>query len=69
MRSQTFFAALLLTSVSVMIPVAMAQDNSPSRALGTPTETTNLPIQKIGPQDLISIQVYDSPEFTRSIRV
>jgi polysaccharide export outer membrane protein len=74
MRSQTFFAALMLTSVSVLIfsmtvPCAMAQDNSPTRALGTPAEGANLPIQKIGPQDLISIQVYDSPEFTRSIRV
>jgi polysaccharide biosynthesis/export protein len=29
----------------------------------------NLPIQKIGPDDLISVSVYDSPELTRTIRV
>jgi polysaccharide biosynthesis/export protein len=29
----------------------------------------NLPIQKIGPDDLLQVQVYDSPELTRSVRV
>ena len=29
----------------------------------------NLPIQKLGPEDLISIQVYDAPEFTRTVRI
>jgi polysaccharide export outer membrane protein len=35
-----------------------------------PGESTfNLPAQKIGPRDLIAIQVYDSPELTRSVRI
>jgi len=34
-----------------------------------PDTTANLPAQKIGPRDLIAIQVYDSPEFTRTVRV
>lgn len=29
----------------------------------------NLPAQKIGPDDLIAISVYDSPELTRTVRV
>lgn len=29
----------------------------------------NLPIQEIGPNDLIAVSVYDSPELTRTIRV
>src|SRR5437773_4559752 len=29
----------------------------------------NLPAQKIGPNDLISVSVYDAPEFTRAVRV
>ncbi len=29
----------------------------------------NLPAQKIGPRDLIAVQVYDSPELTRTVRV
>lgn len=47
---------------------AFAQDNSPTRALGTP-DAGNLPVQKIGPQDLLAVQVYDAPEFSRTIRV
>ena len=36
----------------------------------TPPETTaNLPAQKIGPRDLVTVHVYDSPELSRSIRV
>ena len=31
--------------------------------------TTNLPAQKIGPDDLIAVSVYDAPELTRTIRV
>jgi polysaccharide export outer membrane protein len=30
---------------------------------------TNLPIQKLGPEDLISLSVYDSPEFSRTVRL
>jgi polysaccharide export outer membrane protein len=29
----------------------------------------NLPAQKIGPNDLLAVQVYDSPEFSRTVRV
>jgi polysaccharide export outer membrane protein len=31
--------------------------------------TANLPLQKIGPNDLIAVSVYDSPELTRTARV
>jgi len=51
---------------------ALAQDASfhavPPPAVD-PNLNTNLPIQKVGPEDLLAIQVYDSPEFTRSVRV
>src|SRR4051794_24291218 len=29
----------------------------------------NLPAQKIGPNDLVYVSVYDAPEFTRAVRV
>jgi polysaccharide export outer membrane protein len=32
-------------------------------------ETSNLPVEKIGRDDLIGITVYDSPELTRTVRV
>jgi polysaccharide biosynthesis/export protein len=41
-----------------------------SQGRGAPGEVSaNLPAQKIGPRDLIAVQVYDSPEFTRTVRV
>jgi polysaccharide export outer membrane protein len=71
MRLPHISSALLLVSLTLAAPAVFAQqaDNAPNRALGTPDTSSNLPIQKIGPQDLLAIQVYDSPEFTRSIRV
>jgi polysaccharide export outer membrane protein len=35
----------------------------------TPETSANLPAQKIGPRDLIVLQVYDSPELSRTVRV
>lgn len=39
------------------------------RAIPLSDATANLPAQRIGPRDLIAIQVYDSPELTRTVRV
>ncbi len=33
------------------------------------TNTTNLPAQKIGENDLLMVRVYDSPDLTRTVRV
>lgn len=33
------------------------------------TPGSNLPIQPIGPNDLVAVSVYDGPEFTRTVRV
>ncbi|HEY3741388.1 MAG TPA: polysaccharide biosynthesis/export family protein [Bryobacteraceae bacterium] len=32
-------------------------------------DSSNLPVQRIGPDDLLGISVYDSPELTRTVRV
>jgi polysaccharide biosynthesis/export protein len=37
--------------------------------ISTTSLPLNLPAQKIGPNDLISVSVYDAPEFTRAVRV
>jgi len=50
---------------------AQAQAN-PYRAgagAGSFSEGTNLPVEKIGKDDLLGIVVYDSPELTRTVRV
>lgn len=39
------------------------------RPLVAPVDSTNLPVQKIGKEDLLGVQVYDSPELTRTVRV
>ena len=45
--------------------VAAAQ----SRPAFTDLTAPNLPAQRIGPDDLIAVSVYDAPEFTRTLRV
>src|SRR5437660_7508824 len=42
-----------------------------SQVRGTPNAEAaiNLPAQKIGPRDLLVVQVYGSPELSRSVRV
>src|ERR1700675_4233837 len=52
------------------IPLICASLAHPQgRSMPAAEPTANLPAQKIGPRDLIAIQVYDSPELTRTIRV
>jgi len=42
----------------------------PEPAGGAPEVAgSNLPIQRIGPNDLVAVSVYDGPEFTRTVRV
>ena len=49
----------------------MAQDTSRPVYPGTQdlNPGSNQPIQKVGPEDLLGIQVYDAPEFTRTVRI
>jgi polysaccharide export outer membrane protein len=51
----------------LLSPTLLAQ---PQQAV-TPVDPSpyNLPIQKIGPDDLVAVSVYGSPELTRTIRV
>ena len=44
--------------------------HSQGRVTPSPLEiSSNLPAQRIGPRDLIVLQVYDSPELTRTVRI
>jgi len=55
----------LLSLALLLAGLALAQ----VRGLNSLDGTANLPAQKIGPRDLIAVQVYDSPELTRTVRV
>ena len=57
----TKLIALLFAGASLVV--------SQSRGVSPGETTANLPAQKIGPRDLIAIQVYDSPELTRTVRI
>ncbi|HTT65158.1 MAG TPA: polysaccharide biosynthesis/export family protein [Bryobacteraceae bacterium] len=50
--------------VLVMLPAASAQVRPAPEVAGA-----NLPAQRIGPNDLVAVSVYDSPELTRTVRV
>jgi polysaccharide export outer membrane protein len=47
----------------------LAQDSQSRSPSAEPSVTGNLPAQKIGPNDLLSISVYGAPELTRTVRV
>lgn len=54
---------VLASATTAQVPVR------PSSAVNLPDSTSNLPVQKIGIDDLIGISTYDSPELTRTVRV
>lgn len=55
--------AVFVLAVAVSSASAQAQRPTPEPAV------PNLPIQRLGPNDLIGVSVYDSPELTRTIRI
>lgn len=62
MRSMVF--AVLALSAWIAIPAQQFGSGAT-----TINATPNLPIAKIGPNDLLGVTVYDSPELTRTVRV
>lgn len=58
-------AIKLILLLTLCAPLGIAQ----GRVTFNPGAAGNLPAQKIGPRDLIVVQVYGSPELSRSARV
>jgi len=55
---------------AIALLLAVAAWGQPSKNLNSQDEhKPNLPAQKIGPNDLISVEVYNAPELSRTIRV
>jgi polysaccharide export outer membrane protein len=64
--------AISLLTIAVASSVSAQQQAPPDRVGAGATffsEGSNLPLEKIGPDDLIGITVYDAPELTRTVRV
>ncbi len=63
---------VLSAAVAFALPLA-AQDSSLHQIANTPptdlSPNSNLPLQQVGAEDLLALQVYDAPEFSRSVRV
>jgi polysaccharide export outer membrane protein len=57
----------LQTLLILVTPILRAQPQLPM--MPVEPSPNNLPIQRIGPDDLVAVSVYGSPELTRTIRV
>jgi polysaccharide export outer membrane protein len=64
-----FKAGLLTAALVSTLALGQQPTDSPKPPSNADANPGNLPIQRIGADDLISIQVYDSPELTRTVRV
>jgi polysaccharide export outer membrane protein len=62
---------VFLTLVFGAATLTLAQSQTPNTNADqqAPTYVYNLPSQPVGPDDLLAISVYDSPELTRTVRV
>lgn len=69
--TKSFTAQLrLLSLVLCLLPyLACFLARAQTRPQNPELSTTNLPAQRIRPNDLIAVSVYDAPEFTRTVRV
>jgi polysaccharide biosynthesis/export protein len=63
------FRLMMTVSVALVATVAAMGQDRPVSAGSQVDSGQNLPMQRVGPEDLLSLQVYDAPEFSRSVRV
>jgi polysaccharide biosynthesis/export protein len=66
--SRTFIALAALFA-SVLPLTAQETHQIVATPVADLNPSSNLPFQPVGPEDLIGLQVYDAPEFTRTVRV
>ena len=67
-----YFATILLTTAVASSISAQQLQHMPNQSGTSATSlntTSDLPIERIGDDDLVGITVYDSPELTRTVRV
>jgi len=66
--SKTFLALSVLCAGVLPLTAQDTRQTVPV-PVGDLNPSSNLPFQPVGPEDLIGLQVYDAPEFTRTVRV
>jgi polysaccharide export outer membrane protein len=67
--SKTFLALSVLCAGVLPLTAQDAARQFVATPVADLNPSSNLPFQPVGPEDLIGLQVYDAPEFTRTIRV
>jgi polysaccharide export outer membrane protein len=65
---RSFVLTIFLAAALTTLPAAFAQQYQPHPA-ASPELGGNLPAQPIGPNDLLSVSVYDEPELSRTVRI
>jgi polysaccharide export outer membrane protein len=60
---------LALASASALAVEPIQQQGTATRSEGPLSDAANLPVEKLGPDDLLGISVYDSPELSRTVRI
>lgn len=65
---RSFVSSIFLAAALTTLPAAFAQQYQPHPA-ASPELGGNLPAQPIGPNDLLSVSVYDEPELSRTVRI
>lgn len=62
---------IALCCIAFLTAMTVAAQDQPRPIVTNPDPnlSVNLPMQKVGPEDLLSLNVYDEPEFTRTVRV
>src|SRR3984885_11744561 len=65
----TFLTLCVLAAFSLPLAAQDAHQINPTTGVTDLNPASNLPIQRVGPEDLLGIQVYNAPEFTRTVRI
>jgi polysaccharide export outer membrane protein len=64
------YVIVICTGLIAAVSAVAQSPTVPAPVLGSELNPlTNLPMQRLGPEDLVSLSVYDSPEFSRTVRV
>jgi polysaccharide export outer membrane protein len=63
-----YIGVLALAAASAFAAEPIQQQGTATHT-EAPSESANLPVEKLGPDDLLGISVYDSPELSRTVRV
>jgi polysaccharide export outer membrane protein len=69
MNMNTFLTLSVLTAFSLPLAAQDVHQIIPTTGVTDLNPASNLPIQRVGPEDLLGIQVYNAPEFTRTVRI